>query len=238
LLVGLIEGAAGSALAACGALLAHVAGWGPSVAVAAARRLIALLPADGVQNSPALLWGDDRAVRPTFIVDLFIALGAIDPGLANAAVDHVLASPTTYDFDTALVPASLALLAMPEAGRGAAVRRLRSWSRRGIGGGTPQSAVIARIVVRWPGFWAMARRRSGSSRRRSTGAAMWRRRSGTGGAMSITLRKSAAVPISWCARRTRPATSADVCSGRRIYRRGRGWGHLVDVATGWGDSRP
>jgi predicted 2-oxoglutarate/Fe(II)-dependent dioxygenase YbiX len=48
-------------------------------------------------------------VSPTTLVDVLTGLEAIDPALAHAALDTVLAWPAIYGADVALVPAALAL---------------------------------------------------------------------------------------------------------------------------------
>lgn len=58
------------------------------------------------------------------MVDLLTALGQLDAGLADRAVDHLLAWPKTYGLDVVLVPAALALTDRAASRDGAAVRRL------------------------------------------------------------------------------------------------------------------
>jgi hypothetical protein len=122
----LIERAAGTALHACGAVLAGVAKWAPAVALPAARALVGALPGRAAPADPTLGWLRRPGVRPAFIVDLFTALGVLDAQLAAVATDHVLAWPATYDFDTVLVPANLTLLERPQSSATLAVQRLRT----------------------------------------------------------------------------------------------------------------
>jgi predicted 2-oxoglutarate/Fe(II)-dependent dioxygenase YbiX len=120
----LIEGAVGTALGACGALLARVAEWNPAVVRRAARTLVDSLPGETKRLAPGET--GQQNVQPAFIVDLFTALGAIDAEVAAVAADHVLAWPGTYDFDTVLVPAILVLREVAQTADLAAVQRLRA----------------------------------------------------------------------------------------------------------------
>jgi predicted 2-oxoglutarate/Fe(II)-dependent dioxygenase YbiX len=124
----LIEGAAKTALGACGALLAGIAKGTPAAARPAAQILVSSLPGKPAPADPALSWRRGPGVRSAFIVDLFTALGAIDATLATVAADHVLKWPATYDFDTVLVAASLTLLETSETAGQAPVQRLRAAS--------------------------------------------------------------------------------------------------------------
>jgi predicted 2-oxoglutarate/Fe(II)-dependent dioxygenase YbiX len=127
LLRDIVAASAVDAVAACGALLAQVAGSAPGVCLPAAGDLVKRLPRDRMPGDPPISWRRGPGVRPGFIVDLLTALVATDPVLAGAAVDHVLRWPATYDFDTVLVPASSILLVAANTVRdAAAVVRLRS----------------------------------------------------------------------------------------------------------------
>ncbi|MDR3533634.1 MAG: 2OG-Fe(II) oxygenase [Rhodopila sp.] len=121
----LVEETAEVALDACGNLLARASAVDPAVVTGAARALVAALPGDPSRASSQPPWRRGPGVRPEFIADLFTALGRIDAALAGVAADHILEWPRTYDFDTILVPAVLTLLATPDTGGLAAVRRLR-----------------------------------------------------------------------------------------------------------------
>jgi hypothetical protein len=76
-------------------------------------------------------------VQSGFLVDLFTAVGSIDPVLADRAADHILALPRTYGLDAVLIPAVRQLIgaatkntAAVERLRAACVDYLRSrWSR-------------------------------------------------------------------------------------------------------------
>jgi hypothetical protein len=121
----LIESAAKSALAPCAALLNNISAAEPTLAKAAARVLVAALPGDSERGPAITLWQRDLIPPPELIVDLFTALGRIDPTLAAVSADHILEWPATYDFDTVLIPAVLRLRDIPETAAQPAVQRLR-----------------------------------------------------------------------------------------------------------------
>jgi hypothetical protein len=121
LLERIVRGAADRTLAACGALLAHAAVFDQAVVIGAARALVSALPSGLARD----MWGRGPGVRPGFIVDLFVAIARIDPGLADRAADHVLTRPATYDFDKKLVPAVRDLLGSAATIHSAAIERLR-----------------------------------------------------------------------------------------------------------------
>jgi hypothetical protein len=60
------------------------------------------------------------------VVNLLTGLGAIDPALADRAVDHILARPKTYGLDAILVPAARGLVGAGRMRGAAAVERLRA----------------------------------------------------------------------------------------------------------------
>lgn len=60
-----------------------------------------------------------------FVVDLLTALSVLDRGLAERAVDHLLAWPKTYGLDAVIVPAALTLTERASVSDGAAVQCLR-----------------------------------------------------------------------------------------------------------------
>jgi predicted 2-oxoglutarate/Fe(II)-dependent dioxygenase YbiX len=122
----LIEAAAELALGACADLLARLAAIDPAITTRAARKLVAALPGDPARGLPNPDWRRTAAVRPAFIVDVFTALGRIDPTLAAGAAERVLRWPGTYDFDTVLIPAMHTLLETPETAGQPAVQRLRT----------------------------------------------------------------------------------------------------------------
>jgi predicted 2-oxoglutarate/Fe(II)-dependent dioxygenase YbiX len=108
-------------LAACGRLLALAGHLDQAVVLGAATALVAALP-DG---SPGDAWRRGPGVGPDFVVDLFTALARIHAPLADRAASHMLACPSTYAFDTILVPAVRDLLGSNDVARMAAVQRLR-----------------------------------------------------------------------------------------------------------------
>lgn len=123
----LVTRAAESAFAACGIMLARLSAVNPAIAAEAARTLVAALPSDRARKSAEpLAWRQPTSVQSAFVIDMLTTLGRIDPTLAAAAVKHVLASPTTYDQDTVLVPATRTLLDQPETAGQDSVRRLQA----------------------------------------------------------------------------------------------------------------
>jgi hypothetical protein len=101
LLTPIIAGATGSALSACGALLARGVTLRPEVLYDGAKALVDALPCTLAPDR----WRAGPDVNPGFIVDLFTGLTQIDTALADRAATHVLAWPETFDFDTILIPA-------------------------------------------------------------------------------------------------------------------------------------
>ncbi|MDD5033882.1 MAG: 2OG-Fe(II) oxygenase [Methylococcaceae bacterium] len=93
--------------------------------IPAATTLVEALPG-GVENAPPPRPWLRPAVDPGFIVNLMIALNRIEAGLADRAVDCVLARPTTYGLDAILVPAALRLAEQAETRSAKAVERLFS----------------------------------------------------------------------------------------------------------------
>jgi hypothetical protein len=73
-------------------------------------------------------WRRPVAVKPGFVVDLLTAASRIDAGLAERAIERVLASPKTYGPDAVLTPAALALAKLPESKSWPAAVRLREVS--------------------------------------------------------------------------------------------------------------
>ena len=108
----IVAGNTGTALGACGDLLARCAAGARDADRAvdflpAAKALVEALPGDPARASQP----DWRRppVDSRFIVDLLTALSQLDAALADRAVDHLLAWPKTYGLDSVLVPAALAL---------------------------------------------------------------------------------------------------------------------------------
>ncbi|MBE2293681.1 MAG: 2OG-Fe(II) oxygenase [Phycisphaerales bacterium] len=131
---GIIAGNVGTALGACGNLLARCAALVRDTScevdfLPAARALINALPGDPARTPQRESWHRSPPMEPSFVVDLLSALTQLDAGLADDAVDYILAWPQTYGLDAVLVPASLILSDQVAAIRdGAAVRRLRAVS--------------------------------------------------------------------------------------------------------------
>ncbi len=127
----IVAGNAETALSACGDLLARSAA-APYLAehkanlIPAATALIEALPGDPKQAPPAERWNRPQTVASGFIVSLLTALGAIDPALAERAVDHILSLPKVYDPDKVLLSAVLKLTEQSASRDLAAVRRLRA----------------------------------------------------------------------------------------------------------------
>ena len=107
LLERVITGNAPKRFAACADLLSKVSAALPSVRPAdlseTAATLVAALPGNATPRD--WTWRGDT-VDAGFVSDLLIALGAIDQGLADRALTHILAHPKCYDPDSILVPAA------------------------------------------------------------------------------------------------------------------------------------
>ena len=122
-------------LGACGDLLARAAksphfksSAGNQLAElrAAAVVLIEALPGDPSHPPPPHRWGEVSGVKSGFLVDLFTAVGSIDPVLADRAADHALAWPGTYGLDAVLIPAVRQLIGAAATKSATAVQRLRA----------------------------------------------------------------------------------------------------------------
>ena len=130
----IIVGNAKTALNACGDLLVRCAAMAQKNTsckvdfLPAARALISALPGDPVRAPQRESWYRPPAMEPSFVVDLLSALTQLDAGLADEAVDYILAWPQIYGLDAVLVPASLILSGRATIRDGAAVRRLRAAS--------------------------------------------------------------------------------------------------------------
>jgi hypothetical protein len=75
----------------------------------AAEALIRALPASAPPLPNQQIWYRPTRASPGFVVDLLRALDGIDPGLAERAVRHILATPNPFDIDAILLPAALSL---------------------------------------------------------------------------------------------------------------------------------
>jgi len=100
-----VQGTAGTALAACAGLLARAAAWGPAGLHEAAAALVRAMPGDPARAAPAPSWQRPAPMAPRTVLDLLAGLGAADPALAGQAAAHMLAWPGTYGMDAVLVPA-------------------------------------------------------------------------------------------------------------------------------------
>jgi hypothetical protein len=119
----IIDNTAATSFAVCADLLARAVGHLPDLH-GAAMRLIQLMPGDPARFVPQSPWQREPAVESGFVVDLLVALVAIDQALAERAAAYMLAWPKAYDLDRVVVPA-MRTLAQSIAG-GAAIALLRS----------------------------------------------------------------------------------------------------------------
>src|SRR4029077_5020209 len=79
----------------------------------AAATLIALMPDNAAGAKHA--WSPDRdTIVASFVADLLIGLGRIDPQLADQALTQIFKHGKAYDLDTVLVPAARDKLVPPE----------------------------------------------------------------------------------------------------------------------------
>ena len=94
--------------------------------VAAAKALVAAMPAKAQAPSEANRWRRDFRVASTAVVDLVGGVAAIDGELADKAVAFALARPQIYEMDGALVPAARELAARSDARETSAAKSLRA----------------------------------------------------------------------------------------------------------------
>jgi hypothetical protein len=110
----IIRAKTSSSLEACAALLARAATRplnGRTSLAGAAEALLAALPGNPAQTeSQHPWWNQPRPPSAGLVVDVMIALGAVDEVLAMRAADHMLAWPKSYDLDRVLVPAVVDLV--------------------------------------------------------------------------------------------------------------------------------
>jgi hypothetical protein len=102
----IVTGNAAKRFAACADLLRRIVAEPALLPLAeirdAASMLIALMPSSGATQG----WSPNNdKVEASFVADLLIGLGAIDPALADRAVTRILDATTVYGFDSILVPA-------------------------------------------------------------------------------------------------------------------------------------
>jgi len=106
--------------------VAALPGDGLAKLVGAATALVDALPGDPSRAPPRDPWQSDQGVQPSFVVDLFNAIGRVDETLAERAADQMLAWPKTYGLDPVLVPAVRQLIGSATIKDTTAVQRLRS----------------------------------------------------------------------------------------------------------------
>ncbi len=93
----------------------------------AGKALLLALPGDPARASEAATAWRAQPVDAGFVVDSVTALSRIDPTLADAAVDHLLAWPMTYGLDAVILPAVRQMVPQQAgAGSTAAFQRLRA----------------------------------------------------------------------------------------------------------------
>jgi hypothetical protein len=125
----IVAGTAATSLGACGALLAHAVRTLPEERLAslagAVTALVAALPGDPSRDAPPHPWQPAPRMTPSFVVDLFNAIGRVDEKLALRAADHVLAWADLYGLDEVVVAATRQLIEPVVIRDTAAVQRLR-----------------------------------------------------------------------------------------------------------------
>ena len=90
----------------------------------AAMTLIAAMPNNAAATHP---WSPDcDTIDATFIADLLVGLGQINPQLADQALTQILKYHRTYDLDAVLVPAARDKLDAPDIAEQPVVVRLRT----------------------------------------------------------------------------------------------------------------
>jgi hypothetical protein len=131
----LVAATAAKSLGACGDLLARSVKSPPGKSQAGSRLaqlgaaaavLVEALPGDPSHAPPPHQWRGLSGVQSGFVVDLFTAIGSIEPVLAERAADHILAWPRTYGVDAVLIPAVRELIGAAATKNTAAVQRLRA----------------------------------------------------------------------------------------------------------------
>ena len=98
----------------------------PAQRLAAAKALVAAMPAKAQEPTAANSWRRDFRVASRPIVDLVSGVAAIDDELADKAVAFALARPQIYEMDGALVPAARELTASGEFKDASAAKSLRA----------------------------------------------------------------------------------------------------------------
>jgi predicted 2-oxoglutarate/Fe(II)-dependent dioxygenase YbiX len=123
----LIVGTAGKSSGACADLLSRAVGRSLAARelVGPATALVDALPGDPARAPKIEPWQERTRLHPDLVVDLLTALAPFEKALAQRAVDHILAWPKAYGFDSMLVPALRKLMASAAAKGSLAVERLR-----------------------------------------------------------------------------------------------------------------
>jgi hypothetical protein len=126
----LVTAKADTKFGACASLLAQpfVVGLSDQAEVReAAATLLAAVPRRAAGEPAPPFPGFNRdTVNASFVADLLLGLGAIDPALADRAATLILNHPLTFEVDAILVPAARDRLSAPEAARQPAVARVRA----------------------------------------------------------------------------------------------------------------
>ena len=129
LLVRIVKRNASAHLDACGNLLLRCATaptGSAGVVVQVSTALIECLPgAPAAKPAERDSWARPSTMAPRFVVDLLTATSRIDARLAERAVEHVRSWPKTYEPDSVVVPAALALAKQKESAEWPAAGRLR-----------------------------------------------------------------------------------------------------------------
>ncbi|MGB7414552.1 MAG: 2OG-Fe(II) oxygenase [Thermosynechococcaceae cyanobacterium] len=125
-------------LSACGELLARTVemakGFASTVDLhPAATALVDGLPGAPSRHAKASPWRHHQPVQSDFVVDFLTALVQIDMTLADQAVEYMLAFPKTYDLDSVIIPAVLALTKRKSHRNNGAIQRLQAASLSHLG---------------------------------------------------------------------------------------------------------
>jgi predicted 2-oxoglutarate/Fe(II)-dependent dioxygenase YbiX len=123
----LIVGTAGKLSGACADLLNRAVGQSLAARelVGPATALVDALPGDPARAPKVEPWQERTRLEPDLVADLLTALAPSDKALAQRAVDHILAWPNAYDFDSMLIPALRKLMGAAATQSSSAVERLR-----------------------------------------------------------------------------------------------------------------
>lgn len=156
----IIAASAEMCLGSCADLLARCArveSLAPGL-VPAGKALVRALPGDPAQLRQAGSAWQRQRIDAGFVVDITTALSRIDATLADAAVGHLLAWPTTYGVDDVILPAVRQLIHKTGTHTLAAVRQL-------CGACVEHLRGRAALVLEAPGDWTRTGARGCSCRR-------------------------------------------------------------------------